>query len=444
MTDISQYLPEQSKTVAAIFAKYKELGDTGHMSRTLPASLIGHACERYLWYVYRQCCKPDFDGQMHRLFETGELEEKRMTGNLRKIGCTVFDIDETTGKQFKVTAFGGHLKGYMDSCILDLPEAPKTWHVGEYKTHNAKSFRELKKKGVKESKPQHYAQVQIEMHLTGMERALYLARNKDTDDLHSERIRYDKAASMGLMERAQRVITSTNPPDRISNRRDYYQCGWCDARSICWGSESPEPAIPLPVLSCRQCCHATPVLDGVDAQWKCEKVGGKTIDYEDQGGVCQDHLILPGLIAFAEPTDYGVNTEGDDFIDFQSNFNPGAVSSWRHGAEGYNSTELTKLPASALTNGMMQVAKESFGATVADHQMDILDRYPEGDSRIVWKGDAESLVEIWAREYNGECLTALTPLTQSNLPERDVIELEGGRIAILWRDGTAEIRIGVE
>ena len=54
---------------------------------------------------------------------------------------------------------------------LGLLEAPKTWHVVEFKTHSAKSFRELAAKGVAEAKPQHWAQMQVYMHLTGITRA---------------------------------------------------------------------------------------------------------------------------------------------------------------------------------------------------------------------------------------------------------------------------------
>ncbi len=58
----------------------------------------------------------------------------------------------------------------------------------EFKTHSAKSFADLAAKGVEASKPQHVAQMQIYMHLTGITRALYVAVCKDTDALHIERV----------------------------------------------------------------------------------------------------------------------------------------------------------------------------------------------------------------------------------------------------------------
>jgi hypothetical protein len=213
----------------------------------------------------------------------------------------VHDCD-SNGEQFEVIDFGGHFSGHMDGCVRGIPEAPKTWHVTEYKTHNAKSFKKLQKGGVKKSKSMHYGQMQAYMRKTGMKRALYLAVNKDTDELYMERVYYDKEYCDRLFGKARRVISSSDPPPRISERRDYYQCSWCDAKHVCHGTESPDPALPLPDLSCRQCCHATPLLDGEGARWRCERLQNEW----DPDKPCHHHLILPGMIVFADPTDYGV------------------------------------------------------------------------------------------------------------------------------------------
>lgn len=448
MTDLTQFLPEQSKTVSAIFAHHKKVGDAELARGYLGASIIGHHCERYLWYCFRQCCKPDFDGRMYRLFETGDLEESRFIKELRAIGCTVHDVTEL-GEQFEVSALGGHFSGHMDGCALGIPEAPKTWHVLEFKTHNAKSFKELKKKGVKESKPQHYAQMQVYMHLTGMKRALYLARNKDTDDLFSERVHYETIYALQLMDRAKTIIESTAPPERIASRPDHYQCSWCDAKQICWsvtGTEST--AFPISSLSCRQCCHATPCL-GLDtdhAQWTCEK-HKRGLSPECQARPCDHHLILPGLLAFAEPSEYSEDELGYGYIEFTNHDG----HPWRHGYAygGYRSKELMKLPASLLKNEMINTAKDLFGAKVTDCQFDILDRYPKGDSRTIWEGSSDELAAAWQSNY-GEDLLLLTPITGCVLPFHSAAEFEGDRVAIIWSEreqigiNRAEIREGVE
>ena len=209
-------LPETpSPTRDAIFASYEADADTGFRPH-LGASQIGKSCERALWYDFRWTTPARFPGRILRLFETGQLEEARIVRNLRRVGATVLEVDPETGRQWRVEAHGGHFGGSLDAVALGLLEAPKTWHVVEFKTHSAKSFRELVAKGVAEAKPQHWAQMQIYMHLTGLTRAMYVAVCKDTDDLHVERVRADGDAAERLLAKAGRVIHAPRPPARIS------------------------------------------------------------------------------------------------------------------------------------------------------------------------------------------------------------------------------------
>jgi hypothetical protein len=233
MPKLADVLPTKSKTVEAIYAAYKTKGDAEPPRKYLGCSELGHPCERLLWYKFHIGVKESFDGRMYRLFDTGNHAEARFVADLRAIGCTVHEVGED-GKQFALSAFDGQLSGHMDGCVLGVPEAPKTWHVCEFKTHNNKSFNKLVKDGVAKTKPQHYCQMQMYMGLSGMTRALYLAVNKDNDELYSERVRFNKQEFDALMARADRIIHSTVQPERISEREDYYECSWCPAHSICW------------------------------------------------------------------------------------------------------------------------------------------------------------------------------------------------------------------
>ena len=156
------------------------------------ASIIGKSCARALWYDFRWVTPSRFSGRLLRLFETGQLEEDRIVRNLRATGATVLELDPETGRQFRVEAHGGHFGGSLDGVAIGLLEAPKTWHVLEFKTHGVKSFADLTAKGVVLAKPQHAAQMQIYMHLTGITRALYMAVCKNTDALHIERVEADQ------------------------------------------------------------------------------------------------------------------------------------------------------------------------------------------------------------------------------------------------------------
>jgi ribosomal protein S27E len=252
----------------------------------LGASQIGHPCERHLWYVFHWCESQKFDGRMLRLFETGQLAEARFVEELRGIGCTVHDVD-SDGRQFSVSAIGGHFSGSMDGCAKGIPEAPQTWHNLEFKTHSAKSFADLKKRGVLASKPTHYAQMQVYMALTGMTRSLYLAVNKDTDELYAERIREDKTAQKALLEKAERVIASNEPPSRISNDPSWYECKFCNFHSICHETQAPE-------VNCRTCAHSTAELSG---GWSCARSASAKIPIEFQRTGCDQHRYIPVLLA---------------------------------------------------------------------------------------------------------------------------------------------------
>jgi hypothetical protein len=437
MGNISKLIPEDSLTTRKIFEAYKKAGDAEPSRGYLGASIIGHPCERYLWYCFRQCCQGDISGRIYRLFETGDREEGRIVANLRAIGCEVHDT-ASDGKQFEVLNFGGHFSGHMDGCALGIPEAPKTWHVLEFKTHGVKSFTKLIKEGVQKSKPQHFGQMQAYMHLTGMRRALYLATNKDTDELYSERVKYDQAFCMDLMVKVKRIIMSNEPPTRAFSRRDYYECSWCDAKEICWGPLESEPALPVKSLSCRQCCHATPDIKSICASWDCRKHEALTND----NFPCEHHLCLPGLFSFATPTDYGKDENGNDFIEFTNN--EGCMK-WAHGSGAvcYRSTELMKLSPKDLASGVISEAKNLFGATVESVGTSIMDRYPKEDCETVWEGHEKALATAWKEAFS-EDLMELEMLDSSSFPDYRIAELPGGRVAIVWCDGKAEIRKGKE
>ena len=281
-------LPEpQHQTVAAVMRWYevREAAEGGHRAH-LGASLIGHACERYLWLVFRWAHREAFSGRMLRLFQAGKDFEPRIVAELRAIGIEVHDVDEA-GRQFRVSAHGGHFGGSMDGAALGLPEAPKTWHVLEFKTHSDESFAGLLTQGVAKAKPQHFDQMQTYMGLTGMDRALYLAENKNTSALYQERVEFDPVAFARIMARAERVITATEPPARISTDPAWWQCKLCAMHPLCHGEQVPE-------VNCRTCAHATPEMDG-DARWSCAH-HKRDVGHAEQRAGCGSHRFIPILL----------------------------------------------------------------------------------------------------------------------------------------------------
>lgn len=304
MADISQHTDQ---LVADIYAQYEKRGESEKSRTYLGASVIGKECKRALWYAFRWAAKEKFDGRMLRLFQTGHLAEPRFVADLRAIGATVYDVNPADGKQFGFVDHGGHARGHMDGAVQGIPGGGKKWHVAEFKTHSAKSFATLKKDGVKKAKPEHFAQMQWYMGKSGMDRALYLAVNKDTDELYSERLEFDKVAFEQIQAKFDSIIFATEPPAKISNDPKFYLCNWCNFNGVCHGHQ-------VPAVSCRSCVHSTPERTPETAgRWSCAKAGpDSSIPVAVQRAGCDTHLPLPFLLTYADAVD-----AGDGWIEFK-------------------------------------------------------------------------------------------------------------------------------
>lgn len=236
----------------------------GHRNH-LGASLIGDACNRRLWYSWRWVQFPRFSGRMQRLFNRGHKEEARFIEWMRDIGFSVWEGTDD-GKQFRVSMVEGHFGGSLDG-IMQAPAVNPKYamlaNVGpvlsEYKTYNEKTFKELKKDGVKKAKPRHYAQMCTYGRKYGMRYAIYMAINKNDDEIRVEVLELDWNVGTELERRAEAIITTQSPPRRISEYPTHMECKFCDFMEICHRGAPYE-------VNCRSCQFASPAANG---QWHC-------------------------------------------------------------------------------------------------------------------------------------------------------------------------------
>jgi hypothetical protein len=305
--------------LAAIWGVYNKIAieDAADENGKLRASSLGGPCERALWYSFRWADLPEpFEPRITRLFDTGKREEIRVLQDLRVAGIKVHDstVDEDGGRvQFSIEFGNGHGKGSVDGVLENLPRGPdpvsgeprfyKAPHLLEIKTHSLKSFEELHKKGMRLSKPQHYAQMQLYMRGLHLDRGLYWATCKDTDHIYLERVRLDVEEVTALDARAQRIVFDTGIPNRIFDDIDNkvaWVCRQCSHRGLCHYKEHPVRR------NCRTCISSTPQIGG---GWHCAR-WGTDIDEERQRAGCPSHLYLPWLIP-GEQLDAGVDGEGN-------------------------------------------------------------------------------------------------------------------------------------
>jgi CRISPR/Cas system-associated exonuclease Cas4 (RecB family) len=335
-------VPASQHTTGEAIVKWRAREKQEHREH-LGASLIGHACDRHIWLSFRWAMTPSWDGRMLRLFDRGKREEAVVAEELRGIGVDLHTHDGD--KQIECRDESGHFGGSVDGIGRGFPEAPKTWAILEVKTHSAKSFTDLKKVGVAESKPQHYAQMQSYMGLLKLERAMYLAVNKDNDELYTEWVHFDEDAFKAMQERARRIIDSKTPPAKLSEDPAHWQCKGCPFFSVCHEQKVAE-------VSCRTCCHATPVAAGA---WHCD-VHGTARNKGEQRSACEQHLFIPDLVPFGEAVDGGVahieyrhRETGKTFI---------------NGVSGYSSKELSASAAGTVTEPIVEAMRATFTAKV--------------------------------------------------------------------------------
>ena len=274
-------LPELTdEIVDAIDASMKQDKPRPHMG----ASLLGHHCERYLWLNFRWAVIEQFSGRMLRLFRRGQNEESTFVSDLRSIGVL---LQHVGSDQYRVD-FGSHVSGSIDGIIVGgLPGKEKSQAVLECKTHSEKSFKELKDKGVKESKFMHYVQCQVYMKGTNLKRALYMAVNKNTDELYTEWVHYDESIANNYVARGHRIALSNDMPPPISTDPSWYQCKFCDAYDFCHQTKLTKH------VNCRTCAHSTAK---EDSTWRCERHDADGIPVEFQREGCDSHVLHPDMV----------------------------------------------------------------------------------------------------------------------------------------------------
>lgn len=266
-----------------------ELIDQSHEARAerprphMGASQLGHHCDRWLWLNFRWAVQERLKGRTLRLFRRGQNEEATVVSDLRAAGLHITD---TGGNQSRVD-FSNHVSGSIDGIIhTGVPESPNKPHILEIKTHNDKSFKEVCAKGVKESKPVHYAQMQVYMLGKNIDRALYIAVNKNDDCLYAERVRLDKKEAQELVERGHRLVSVDRMPEPVSADPSWYLCRFCAAHNFCHESHQVKE------VNCRTCAHSTAEPDGT---WICVR-WGNAIPAEFQYTGCESHVFHPDLV----------------------------------------------------------------------------------------------------------------------------------------------------
>ncbi|MEO0437911.1 MAG: hypothetical protein AAF098_13480 [Pseudomonadota bacterium] len=262
----------------------------------LGASMIGDKCMRKLWYSFRWVSLTNFEFTTLSRFEDGHLSENVMAQRLRMVRELDLHTHAEGGEQFRFTDFGGHFAGSADGFVRGLLQAPKTPHIWEHKCVNEKKFAKLLKlkteKGEKQALLEwdgiYYAQAQAYMHYFNMTRHYLTCATPGTRDVTSVRTEYNASYALSLVSKAQAIIASSEPPTRITEKKDDWRCNFCGYKEQChFGMLASE--------NCRTCRFSQPV----DGGWYCHH-HKKMLDHERQRDGCKRFLPIEGLSTLTE------------------------------------------------------------------------------------------------------------------------------------------------
>lgn len=279
----SSFRRELGKAVLECPDAYRE--DDEAFRSHLGASVIGRECARELWYGFHWGLEKKHEGRLLRLFNRGHLEEARFIALLRMIGFEMWQTD-ANGNQFRISDHGGHFGGSMDGVGRGCPDLPEgEVFVTEFKTHGDKSFQKLLSDGVLTAKWEHYVQMQLYMGKNGINWALYLAVNKNDDELYAELVPFDSGTFQRYLDRGALIVMATEPPPKINQSPGWFKCKFCDYRELCHLDATP-------ARNCRTCLNSRPA---AEAAWECQYKGGMKLTKAEQLAGCKAYTVNPAI-----------------------------------------------------------------------------------------------------------------------------------------------------
>lgn len=214
----------------------------------LGASMLGHACKRYLWYSFHWAYNNPIGAKLNRIFRIGDATEDLIVADLERIKTPVTD------SQLRVVGYMGHAGGSIDGIT--------NGKLFEAKSMNVSNFNKVKKAGVKAGFPVYYVQVQYYMGKLMLDECLFVVMNKNTQELHIEVIEFDEDVYLEAQVTEKQVIDGrVEDFKRIGHLHTWHECRFCSAADVCHHN------LPYQV-NCRTCSYSLAVDDG---KWLCTK-----------------------------------------------------------------------------------------------------------------------------------------------------------------------------
>jgi hypothetical protein len=300
--------------------KAMELKNKLEKSRNyLGASAIGEPCWRKLFYSFRGACKREISAKGLRAIEDGFLQEKVMADRLRMIPSVELYTDDGDGNQIGFEMLGGFLRGHIDGMLLNPFDGSKTeFEIWEHKSVNIEKFNKLvglieklgEKSALAEWDELYHSQGILYMDAFNKKRHTLTVTTPGGRDYTMCRTEASVTKANMLKDKAQVIIFENfSIPPKISEKREFYLCNFCDYKGICHDCDIPD-------VSCKTCRYRD--ADMQTGKFKC--LATDTIIEDTLLNVgCAKHIFNPTLISGVKLLEHQSDgclyqVEGKDYV----------------------------------------------------------------------------------------------------------------------------------
>lgn len=230
---------------AVINAQIRKQNDDQERRTYLGASVIGKECTRALQFELAGAPKEKGFGDLTlRKFQLGHVGEEIAREWFWRAGFDLVQKNQRTGQPFRFMQLNERFAGTPDGVFIKGPAIegvgyPCLW---EAKSVGNKTFNEIKKHGLKKSRPTYYAQVaiyQAYLNLTDHP-CIFTVTNLDSGDQLHLLIPFDAEEAQRMTDRAVQIVSATDAGELLPRPfpdAEYYVCKFCDFAKRCWGLE---------------------------------------------------------------------------------------------------------------------------------------------------------------------------------------------------------------
>ena len=234
-------------------------------------------------YYFRWADEITIDRRIKRLFEFGHIAEAQIEKELHRVGCITGD------KQYEYIGFAGHWQGHIDGTIYGVPgKEHADMFLTEYKTHNDKNFKILKKQGVLKGYPGHYDQCQRYLSESpDIKGAMYIGYNKNDSDYYIEFIDHDVPRQNDLKRKESHIMMGGSLFPRIGTGQiTWFECQFCNFKKVCFGKKEIR-------AGCRTCKSVEVHEEG---RWRCG-LHQEDVNLATQAVGCQEYELDTGFFS---------------------------------------------------------------------------------------------------------------------------------------------------